>query len=156
MSRKSNSNRSGNGNLNYNRMSGGYQKNVYRQKLKDEGMGKAPAGVSEKKLRIGIIAGGIVWLALTIVLILNFKWIGLLIGVVIGAALVGGVYLFLRHKQNEIITYYKKLGMTEQMYIGELKKRGIDQKQLDAYRKAWRKVKVDSTIADDVNKKKKK
>lgn len=155
MSRKSNNNRSGYGNVNYNRQSGGFQKNVYRQKLKEEGIGKAPGAVDQKKLRIGIIAAGVIWLVLSIILILNFKWKGLLIGLLIGIVVVGGIYLFLRYKQNEIITYYKKLGMTEQMYISELKKRGVDQKTLDSYRKAWRKVKVDSTIVDDVKKKKK-
>jgi hypothetical protein len=42
-----------------------------------------------------------------------------------------------------MIAYYKKLGMTEDMYINELKKRGTDPKQLEYTRKVWRKVKID-------------
>ena len=80
---------------------------------------------------------------MTVALILAFKWWGLLVGLIIGLAGVGGAYLYLRNKQNEMIAYYKKLGMTEDMYINELKKRGTDQRTLDQTRKVWRKVKID-------------
>ncbi|MBP3898426.1 MAG: hypothetical protein J6D57_11440, partial [Mogibacterium sp.] len=80
---------------------------------------------------------------LTIALIFALKWWGLLIGLVVGLIAVGGAYLYLRSKQNEMIAYYKKLGMTEDMYINELKKRGTDPKQLEYTRKVWRKVKID-------------
>jgi hypothetical protein len=129
-------------NYNYNRQSQGYQKNLYRQKMNAENI-KAPKAVDEKKLRYGLIAGGIVWLLLTIFLIWKFKWIGLLVGLVIGIAVVGGVWLFLRNKQTEMIKYYKKIGMTEELYIGELKRRNTPQKQIDAFRRVWRKTKVD-------------
>ena len=127
----------------YNRQSKGYQQNLYKQKLKEENI-KAPKNtLTEKKLRTIAIVAGIVWLVLTIALIFAFKWWGLLAGLVIGLIAVGGAYLYLRSKQNEMIAYYKKLGMTEDMYINELKKRGTDPKQLEYTRKVWRKVKVD-------------
>lgn len=138
MSKKSNRN----GNFNYNRPSGGYQKNLYRQKLNAEGI-KAPKALNEKTLRIAAIAAAAVWLAISILLIIKLSWKGLLIGLAIGIVAVGGFYLFLRNKQTEVIKYYKKIGLTETMYINELKKRGTPQKQLDAYRKTWRKTKVD-------------
>lgn len=128
-------------NYNYNRQSQGYQKNLYRQKLNAENI-KQPKTVDEKKLRITMIACGVVWLLLTIFLIYKFKWIGLLVGVVIGAAAVGGIWLYLRNKQTEMIRYYKKIGMTEEMYVGELKRRNTPQKQIDAFRRAWRKTQV--------------
>lgn len=130
------------GNMNYNRPSGGYQKNLYRQKLNSEGI-KAPKTVDQKKLRYALIGGGVAWLALVILLTVYLKWIGLIIGVVIGAILVGGTYFYLQYKQKEIIRYYKKIGMTEEMYINELKKRNTDKKQIEAFRKTWRKTKVD-------------
>lgn len=142
MSRKSNSNRSGNGNFNYNRQSGGYQKNLYRQKMKEEGI-KQPKTVDQKKFRITAIVLGVIWIVASILLVMYLGWKGLLIGLVIGVALVGGIYLYLQKKQNEMIKYYKKIGMTEQMYINELKKRGTDAKQIEAFKKAWRKTKVD-------------
>ena len=127
----------------YNRQSKGYQQNLYKQRLKEENI-KAPKNtLTEKKLRSIAIVAGIVWLVLTIALIFALKWWGLLIGLVVGLIAVGGAYLYLRSKQNEMIAYYKKLGMTEDMYINELKKRGTDQKQLEYTRKVWRKVKID-------------
>ena len=127
----------------YNRQSKGYQQNLYKQRLKEENI-KAPKNtLTEKKLRTIAIVAGIVWLVLTIALIFAFKWWGLLIGLVVGLIAVGGAYLYLRSKQNEMIAYYKKLGMTEDMYINELKKRGTDPKQLEYTRKVWRKVKID-------------
>ena len=130
------------GNMNYNRPSGGYQKNLYKQKLKAEGI-KAPKTVDQKKLRYILIGGGVAWLILTIVLSVFFKWTGLIIGMVLGLILVGGAYFYLQSKQKEIITYYKKIGMTEDMYMNELKKRGTDKKKIEAFRKTWRKTKVD-------------
>ncbi len=127
----------------YNRQSKGYQQNLYKQRLKEENI-KAPKNtLTEKKLRTIAIVAGIVWLVLTIALIFAFKWWGLFAGLVVGLIAVGGAYLYLRSKQNEMIAYYKKLGMTEDMYINELKKRGTDPKQLEYTRKVWRKVKVD-------------
>ena len=130
------------GNMNYNRPSGGYQKNLYRQKLNAEGI-KAPKTVDQKKLRYTLIGGGVAWLALVILLTVYLKWTGLIIGLVIGLALVGGAYFYLQYKQKEIIRYYKKIGMTEEMYMNELKKRNTDKKQIEAFRKTWRKTKVD-------------
>lgn len=141
MSKKSNKNVK-NVNYNYNRQSGGYQKNLYRQKLNAEGI-KAPKQVSNKTVRIAAIICAVIWIALSILLTIKLSWKGLLIGLVIGIVLAGGLYGYLRYKQSEMIRYYKKIGMTEQMYIGELKKRKTDPKQIEAFRKAWRRVKVD-------------
>jgi hypothetical protein len=83
-----------------------------------------------------------------IVLTIFFKWKGLLIGLLAGLAVVGCAYLYLRNKQKEMIAYYKKIGMTEELYIQELRRRNTDPKQIEAFRRMWRKTKVDSTIAD--------
>lgn len=129
------------GNMNYNRPSGGYQKNLYRQKLNAEGI-KAPKTMDAKKLRLIIIGSGVAWLLISILLTVKLKWIGLAIGLAIGLIVVGGLYFYINYKQKEMITYYKKIGMTEEMYIGELKKRGTDKKQIETMRRLWRKVKV--------------
>ena len=127
----------------YNRQSKGYQQNLYKQKLKEENIKAPKSNLTEKKLRTILIIGAVVWVALTILLILKLKWWGLLIGLVIGLAAVGGMYLYLNNKQKEIITYYKKLGMTEDLYIKELRRRNTPEKQIEATRRLWRKTKVD-------------
>ena len=139
------------GNMNYNRPSGGYQKNMYKQMINAEGV-KQPKAISEKTIKWGGIAIGVCWIALSIALVVTLKWKGLLIALVVGALLTGGMYLFLQHKQKEMITYYKKIGMTEEMYINEVKKRNSDKKQVEAARKMWRKVKAESVVPNTVKK----
>ena len=141
------------GNMNYNRPSGGYQKNVYRQQLNTQGV-KAPKGLDQKTLRIGAIVIGVVWIAISILLILKLKWWGLLIAMVIGAAVVGGLYFFIQYKEKEMIKYYKQIGMTEEMYVRELKKRNVDKKQIDQVRKTWKKVKAEPVVGPQNQKKK--
>ena len=133
------------GNMQYNRPSGGYQKNIYKQKLNQENL-KAPKPLSQNTIRYGGIAIIAVWLIASILLIVKMHWIGLLIGVLVGAAVGGAMYYFLNYKQKEMITYYKKIGMTEEMYINELKKRNTDKKQSEAARRQWRRVKADSVM----------
>ena len=130
------------GNMQYNRPSGGYQKNLYKQQLNAANV-KQPKGLEQKKVRIVAIAVSIVWLAVSVLLIMKLRWWGLLIGVVVGALIVGGGYLFIQYKEREIIKYYKTIGMTEEMYVKELKKRNVDKKQIAQVRKTWNKVEAD-------------
>ena len=127
--------------MNYNRPSGGYQKNLYKQKMNEEDI-KAPKTVSQKKLRIAGIALIAAWFILSLVLVVFLKWKGLLIGLVLAAALVGGIYLYMDNKQKSMVRYYKQIGMTEEMYIKELKRRSTDPKQIAQARKMWKKTKV--------------
>ena len=135
------------GNAQYNRPSGGYQKNVYRQQMNSSGV-KQPKGIDQKTFRIIAIAVGAVWIALSVLLILKLKWWGLLISMVIGAAVVGGAYFFIQYKERQMIKYYKQIGMSEEMYIKELRKRNVDKKQIDQVRKTWRKVDVDPVVGN--------
>ena len=142
------------GNMQYNRPSGGYQKNLYKQQLNTQGI-KAPKTLDQKKFRNIAIAAGGVWLLASILLIMKLRWWGLLIALLIGVAVVGGGYIFLQKKEREIIGYYKKIGMTEEMYIKELKKRNADKKQIDAVRKTWKKVQAEPVVGPANGKKKK-
>ena len=141
------------GNMMYNRPSGGYQKNIYRQQLNTQGI-KAPKGIDQKTLRIGAIAIGAVWVIASILLILKLKWWGLLIAMVIGLVVVGGLYFFIQYKERSMIKYYKQIGMTEEMYVKELKKRNVDKKQIEQVRKTWKKVKADPVVGNQNQKKK--
>jgi hypothetical protein len=51
-----------------------------------------------------------------------------------------------------MIAYYKKIGMTEEMYVKELRKRNVDKKQIEQVRKTWKKVKAEPVVS--ANKKK--
>ena len=135
------------GNMQYNRPSGGYQKNLYKQQMNTAGV-KQPKGLDQKKTRIVAIAIAVVWFALSVLLILKMKWWGLLIAALVGLALVAAGYFFIQYKEREIIKYYKQIGMTEEMYIKELKKRNIDKKQIDQVRKTWKKVKVEPVVGN--------
>ena len=125
----------------YNRQSKGFQQNQYKHVMKEKNI-TAPKAISEKKLRTTAIVVGILWIVATVFLWVYFRWIGLLIGLLIGAAILGGAFFFLRSKQREMITYYKKIGMTEEMYVSEMKKRAKNPKEVDAARKLWNKVEV--------------
>jgi len=139
------------GNAQYNRPSGGYQKNLYKQQMNTAGV-KQPKGLDQKKLRIIAIAIAAVWFIASVLLIMKLKWWGLLIAAVVGVAIVAGGYFFIQYKEREIIKYYKQIGMSEEMYIKELKKRNVDKKQIEQVRKTWRKVKAEPII--DTKKKK--
>ena len=93
--------------------------------------------------------------ALIVALTVLLKWKGLLIGMVVSLLVVGGLYFFLQYKQKEMITYYKKIGMTEEMYINELRKRGTDKKAIEASRRQWRRVKAEPVIQAPQKQKKK-
>ena len=113
---------------------------------------KQPKGLDQKKLRIIAIAIAAVWFIASVLLIMKMKWWGLLIAAVVGVAIVAGGYFFIQYKEREIIKYYKQIGMSEEMYIKELKKRNVDKKQIEQVRKTWRKVKAEPVI--DTKKKK--
>lgn len=142
------------GNMQYNRPSGGYQKNLYRQQMLANNV-KKPKSITQKTLRIGLIVAGVIWLAITVALAITMKWKGVLIGMILLLALTGGLWLYLRHTQKEMIKYYKQIGMTEEMYINELRKRNTDVKQIESARKLWRKVQAESILETPQSRKKK-
>ena len=133
------------GNAQYNRPSGGYQKNLYKQQMNTAGI-KQPKGLDQKTFRNIAIAVGVVWVIASVLLIMKMKWWGLLISMLIGLAVVAGGYFFIQYKEKEIIKYYKQIGMSEEMYIKELRKRNVDKKQIDQVRKTWRKVNAEPVV----------
>ena len=142
------------GNMQYNRPSGAYQKNLYKQMINAEGV-KQPKSIDQKTIKWGGIAIGACLIIMLVLLTVFLKWKGLLIGLAVSLLVVGGLYFFLQQKQKEMITYYKQIGMTEEMYINELRKRGTDRKAIEASRRQWRKVKVDPVVQAPQKQKKK-
>lgn len=141
------------GNMQYNRPSGGYQKNLYRQQMLANNV-KQPKSMNQKTVRTITIVIGVVWVALTIVLGILFKWKGMLIGFGIGLIAMAIFWFYLQHLQKEMIKYYKQIGMTEEMYLNEIRKRNPDVKQIRAASKAWRKVQAEPIIENPRAKKK--
>lgn len=141
------------GNMQYNRPSGGYQKNLYRQQMLANNV-KPPKSMSQKTVRTITIVIGVVWAVLTVVLGILFKWKGMLIGFGIGLVAMAIFWFYLQHLQKQMITYYKQIGMTEEMYLNEIRKRNPDVKQIRAASKAWRKVKAEPIIENPRAKKK--
>ena len=139
-------------NMYYNRPSGAYQKNLYKQMINAEGI-KQPKAIDQKTIKYGGIAIGVSLIALIVVLTVLLKWKGLLIGMLVALAVTAGLYFFMQYKQKEMITYYKKIGMTEEMYIRELKKRYVDKKQIDQVRKTWKKVQAEPIVSAKPNNK---
>ena len=129
-----------NRNVGYNRQSGGYQRNMQKHYMNQEGI-KQPKTMDPKKFRIIAICAGILWVIACVLLFINFRWAGLIPCLLVGLAVVVGVFFYFRHKQNELLSFYKKMGMTEKMYMDQMKRRDADPKHLEAYRKAWRKSK---------------
>ena len=142
------------GNMQYNRPSGGYQKNLYRQQMLANNV-KQPKTMNQKTVRTITIVIGVAWIALTIVLGILFKWKGMLIGFGVGFVAMAIFWFYLQHLQKELIKYYKQIGMTEEMYLNEIKKRNPDVKQLRAASKSWRKVQAEPIIENPKAKKKK-
>ena len=123
----------------YNRPSGSFQKNMAKQQLDAKGV-KQPKAMNEKKLltygRILLV----VWIALTVLATWKFKWIGLIVLLLIGVAAVAGIALYFRSYGDKSIEYYQAMGMPKEMYMKEMKKRNVDKKQLERVSKTWDRV----------------
>ena len=62
---------------------------------------------------------------------------------IIAAAYAGGLFLYMRDFENKFITAYKKMGVTKEMFMKQLKKGGTDAKAMKKISKKWDKIKVD-------------
>ena len=78
------------GNMQYNRPSGAYQKNLYKQMINAEGV-KQPKSIDQKTIKWGGIAIGACLIIMLVLLTVFLKWKGLLIGMLISLAVTGGL-----------------------------------------------------------------
>ena len=68
-------------NVYYNRQSKGWQQNQMKKQMTEAGYAKGlPKPLDGKKMRIVVIAGAVVLLALTVLLIIKLHWTGFFIG----------------------------------------------------------------------------
>ena len=129
----------------YNRQSKAWQQNQMKNRMAEAGYAKgAPKTMDAKKLRIGVIAAAVVWLILTVLLVWKLHWWGLLIGMVVGLGATGAFILYLRKKEQDIMRYYKSMGIPKQEFFKQMRRntKNIDQKQMNKMSKTWDKVKV--------------
>ena len=129
----------------YNRQSKAWQQNQMKNRMAEAGYAKgAPKSMDAKKLRIGVIVAAVVWLILTVLLVLKLHWWGLLIGLVVALAGTGAFILYLRKKEQEIMRYYKAMGIPKQEFFKQMRRntKNIDQKQMKKMSKTWDKVQV--------------
>ena len=129
----------------YNRQSKAWQQNQMKNKMAEAGYAKgAPKTMDSKKLKIGVIVAAVVWVIITVLLVLKLHWWGLLIGLVVALAATGGFILFLRKKEQEIMRYYKAMGIPKQEFFKQMRRntKNIDQKTMNKMSKSWDKVKV--------------
>lgn len=126
----------------YNRPSGGYQKNLYKQQMKEKNI-EIPKPIDYAKItKISRILM-VVWLIATFILIFAVDWKMIFISAAIALAYGGGLVYYMNDWQKKFVTAYKKMGMPRDMFIKQLKKNGTDKKSLDKIIKTWDKVKVD-------------
>lgn len=130
----------------YNRQSKAWQQNQMKNQMAQAGFAKgAPKTPSSKKMRNIIIIGLVLWVALTVFITIKFHWIGLLIGFAIGGGLTGAMIMYLRNKENEILRYYKSMGLPKQEFFKQMKKNSktkISDKQMKKMSKKWDKIEV--------------
>ena len=126
----------------YNRPSAGYQQNLYKQQMKEKDV-KIPKQPDAKKIEKFTQIGGIVWIIATILLCFLVSWKAVIPMLIIAAAYAGGLFLYMRDFENKFITAYKKMGVTKEMFMKQLKKGGTDAKSMKKISKKWDKIKVD-------------
>lgn len=126
----------------YNRPSGGYQKNLYKQQMREKNI-EIPKPIDYNKLTKVSRILLVVWLILTFVAIFAINWKMIFVSAAVAVAYACGVYYYLNNWQKKFVIAYKKMGMERGVFIKQLKKQGTDKKTLDKIIKVWDKVKVD-------------
>lgn len=128
----------------YNRQSKAWQQNQMKQQMAAAGYAKGmPKPIDPKKLKVGVIAGGIALAVATIVLTIFLHWVGFFIGLGALVLATGGLVWFMRKKEKDIIRAYKKIGMPKKQYMDYVKsssKGNIDAKTMKRFEKTWDKI----------------
>ena len=116
----------------YIRQSKGYQQNLYKKQMKEQDI-QVPKSINiEKITKLNRILG-IVWIVLIAAAVLA----------VVGAAYMGGFFVYMTNYSKKYLGAYKKMGVPKEMYMKQLKKNGTDAKSMERMSKLWDKIKVD-------------
>ena len=117
----------------YIRQSKGYQQNLYKKQMKEQDI-QVPKSINiEKITKLNrIFACGFFW-----------TWIAAAVLAVVGAAYMGGFFVYMTNYSKKYLGAYKKMGVPKEMYMKQLKKNGTDAKSMERMSKLWDKIKVD-------------
>ena len=123
----------------YIRQSKGYQQNLY---MKEQDI-QVPKSINiEKITKLNRILG-IVWIVLIFACGFFWTWIAAAVLAVVGAAYMGGFFVYMTNYSKKYLGAYKKMGVPKEMYMKQLKKNGTDAKSMERMSKLWDKIKVD-------------
>lgn len=126
----------------YIRQSKGYQQNLYKKQMKEQDI-QVPKSINiEKITKINRILG-IVWIVLIFACGFFWTWIAAAVLSVVGAAYMGGFFVYMTNYSKKYLGAYKKMGVPKEMYMKQLKKNGTDAKSMERMSKLWDKIKVD-------------
>lgn len=125
----------------YNRQSKGFQQNFTKAEMKKRNA-ELPKQIDAEKLTKRNKILGILWGALVIALAFFTNWGITLIAILIGAGYMAWFFYYMQSYQTKFIRAYKKMDVTKEMYIKQLRKNGVDKKSIDRISKAWDKVKI--------------
>ena len=126
----------------YIRQSKGYQQNLYKKQMKEQDI-QVPKSINiEKITKLNRILG-IVWIVLIFACGFFWTWIAAAVLAVVGAAYMGGFFVYMTNYSKKYLGAYKKMGVPREMYVKELKKNGTDAKSMERMSKLWDKIKVD-------------
>ena len=126
----------------YIRQSKVYQKNLYKKQMKEQDI-QVPKSINiEKITKLNRILG-IVWIILIFACGFFWTWIAAAVLAVVGAAYMGGFFVYMTNYSKKYLGAYKKMGVPKEMYMKQLKKNGTDAKSMDRMSKLWDKIKVD-------------
>lgn len=126
----------------YNRPSGGYQQNLYKQQMKLKDV-KIPKQPDMNKINKVTKILGVVWIVVTAVLCFAVSWKTLIPMLLLVLAYAGGLVYYMKDFETKFITAYKKMGVPKETFIKQVRKGGTDVKSIKKIEKKWDKIKVE-------------
>ena len=126
----------------YIRQSKGYQQNLYKKQMKEQDI-QVPKSINIEKITKHNRILGIVWISLIFACGFFWTWIAAAVLAVVGAAYMGGFFVYMTNYSKKYLGAYKKMGVPKEMYMKQLKKNGTDAKSMERMSKLWDKIKVD-------------
>ena len=107
----------------YIRQSKGYQQNLYKKQMKEQDI-QVPKSINiEKITKLNRILG-IVWIILIFACGFFWTWIAAAVLAVVGAAYMGGFFVYMTNYSKKYLGAYKKMGVPKEMYMKRMSKLG--------------------------------
>ena len=105
----------------YIRQSKGYQQNLYKKQMKEQDI-QVPKSINIKRITKLNRILGIVWIVLIFACGFFWTWIAAAVLAVVGAAYMGGFFVYMTNYSKKYLGAYKKMGVPKEMYMKQLKR----------------------------------